>query len=32
MKQEDIKYYTFNDVVNIALQKSNLGQNKKDLQ
>ena len=31
MKQEDIKYYTFNDVVNIALQKSNLGQNKKDL-
>ena len=31
MKQEDTKYYTFNDVVNIALQKSNLGQNKKDL-
>ena len=31
MKQEDIKYYTFNDVVNIALQKSNLSQNKKDL-
>ena len=30
MKQEDIKYYTFNDVVNIALQKSNLNQNKKD--
>ena len=31
MKQEDIKYYTFNDVVNIALQKSNLNQNKKDM-
>ena len=31
MKQEDIKYYTFNDVVNIALQKSNLNQNKKDI-
>ena len=31
MKQEDIKYYTFNDVVNIALQKTNLKQNKKDI-
>jgi hypothetical protein len=31
MKQEDIKYYTFNDVINISLQKSNLNQNKKDM-
>ena len=31
MRQEDIKYYTFNDVVNTALQKANLNQNKKDL-
>ena len=31
MKQEDIKYYTFNDVVNTALQKSSLVKNKKDV-
>ena len=30
-QQEDIKYYTFNDVVNVALQRANLNQNKKDL-
>ena len=31
MKQEDIKYYTFNDVVNVALQRAQLNQNKKDI-
>ena len=31
MKQEDIKYYTFNDVVNTALQKSSLIKNKKEV-
>ena len=31
MKQDDIKYYTFNDVVNVALQRAQLNQNKKDI-
>ena len=31
MKQEDTKYYTLNDVVNTALQKSSMIQNKKDI-
>ena len=31
MKQENIKYYTFKDVVNTALQKTSILQNKKDV-
>ena len=31
MKQENIKYYTFKDVVNTALQKTTILQNKKDV-
>ena len=31
MKQEDTKYYTLNDVINTALQKSSMIQNKKDI-
>ena len=28
MKQNDMKYFTLNDIINIALQKSSIGQNK----
>jgi len=31
MKQDNIKYYTFKDVVNTALQKSSMLQNRKDV-
>ena len=31
MKQEDTKYYTLNDIINTALQKSSMIQNKKDI-